>query len=99
MVRAAGARRHATTAGGDMKSETNEGFDQLLTVEQAAALLNVKPGWLYLQTRHGPKCPVPHLRIGRYVRFERAACWAGSQSSAWAAGERSPFDEPREPED
>jgi excisionase family DNA binding protein len=42
----------------------------LLNAEQAGALLNVPPGWVLAQARAGR---IPHVRLGRYVRFEEAA--------------------------
>ena len=41
----------------------------LLRPEQAAALLNVKPSWIYDAVRTGR---LPCLRVGRHVRFTRA---------------------------
>lgn len=47
--------------------------DKLLTVEEVADLLKVKTSWVY--DRISPKhCGrLPHIRLGRYVRFERSA--------------------------
>jgi len=39
-----------------------------LTVEEAATLLRVKISWLYERTRTNE---VPHLKIGKYLRFDR----------------------------
>ena len=39
-----------------------------LTVEEAADLLRVKISWLYERTRTNE---VPHLKIGKYLRFDR----------------------------
>ena len=48
-------------------------IDDLLTVEEVAALLKVKPSWVYerIRARRGEK--LPHVKLGHYVRFERAA--------------------------
>ncbi len=40
----------------------------LLDAGQAAALLNVPPSWLLAQARADR---IPHVRLGRYVRFHR----------------------------
>lgn len=42
----------------------------LLTADEVAALLRVTPGWVYAQTRADR---IPHVRLGRYVRFRRDA--------------------------
>lgn len=44
--------------------------DDLLTAEEVAALLRVTTGWVYAQTRSRR---IPHLRLGRYVRYRRQA--------------------------
>ncbi|HYL85799.1 MAG TPA: helix-turn-helix domain-containing protein [Candidatus Angelobacter sp.] len=56
------------TTGGEKKTA-----GQLLTVVQVAELLNVPVSWIYEHTR--PHCvrPIPHLKIGKYLRFSRAS--------------------------
>lgn len=44
--------------------------DVLLTAEEVAALLQVTCSWVYDQTR---RQRIPHLRLGRYVRYRREA--------------------------
>jgi excisionase family DNA binding protein len=46
------------------------GEDPLLTADQVAALLQVTPAWVYAETR---RRRIPHLRLGRYVRYRRSA--------------------------
>jgi excisionase family DNA binding protein len=41
----------------------------LLDAKQAAALLSVPASWLLAQARRDA---VPHVRLGRYVRFDAA---------------------------
>jgi excisionase family DNA binding protein len=41
---------------------------RLLDAEQAGQLLNVPASWMLAQARAGR---VPHVRLGRYVRFSR----------------------------
>lgn len=48
--------------------------DSLLTAAEVAALLRVTKAWVYAETRRGA---LPHVRLGRYVRYRRAAV------SAW----------------
>ena len=45
-----------------MKTET------LLTVQEMAKRINVPDSWIYQRTRLGQKA-IPHVRIGKYVRF------------------------------
>ena len=47
--------------------------DRLLTAEEVAELLAVPKGWPLEQARAGT---IPHLRLGRYVRFRREAVLA-----------------------
>jgi excisionase family DNA binding protein len=47
----------------------NDG-DELLTAEEVAAMLRMTPAWIYAQTR---KDALPHVRLGRYVRYRRSA--------------------------
>lgn len=49
--------------------------DHLLDAKQAGELLNLPPTWLMAEARRDR---VPHIRFGRYVRFDRA------QLLAWA---------------
>lgn len=51
----------------------------LLTAEEAAQRLSVPPSWLYTQAREN-KCP--HVRLGKYVRFDAEALdeWVREQA-------------------
>ena len=50
--------------------DTSLAADSLLTAEEVAALLQVTCAWVYAETR---RHRIPHLRLGRYVRYRRAA--------------------------
>lgn len=52
--------------------------DPLLRPEQAAALLAVKPSWIYEAVRTGR---MPCLRVGRHIRFTQAMLedWLAAQ--------------------
>jgi excisionase family DNA binding protein len=52
---------------------TPDSDDKLLTAEEVAAMLRMTPAWIYAQTR---KDALPHLRLGRYVRYRRSAITA-----------------------
>lgn len=48
-------------------------LDELLTVDDVAALLKVNKGWVYEHTRSRGKPHadrLPHIKLGKYVRFE-----------------------------
>ena len=49
--------------------------ERLLTAEEVGELLSVPTSWVREQTRR-PDGTIPHLRLGRYVRFEREAVLA-----------------------
>lgn len=49
---------------------------ELLTVDEVAALLKVSKSWVYehTRTRGTPRSGrLPHLKVGKYVRFEPRA--------------------------
>jgi excisionase family DNA binding protein len=49
---------------------------ELLTVDEVATLLKVSPSWVYEHTRSRgtPKAErLPHIKIGKYLRFEAGA--------------------------
>ena len=50
----------------------------LIDAKAAAALLNVPASWVLAQARQNR---IPHIRLGRYVRFEadELTSWARSQ--------------------
>lgn len=49
-------------------------MEEILTPEQLAQRLQVKPSWVYEQTRDraGSRSsdPLPHIKMGRYLRFD-----------------------------
>jgi hypothetical protein len=49
-------------------------METLMTIEEISELLRVPPSWIYGRT--APSCPpgerLPHLKLGRHLRFERA---------------------------
>ena len=50
--------------------------DELLTVEEVAVLLKVPQSWVYLHTRRRSKSRLPHIKIGKYLRFCEADVWS-----------------------
>jgi excisionase family DNA binding protein len=59
---------------------------RLMTAEQVAELIAVPPTWVYQEARADR---IPHVRLGRYVRFRPEAIRASSSSRRTAPGERS----------
>jgi excisionase family DNA binding protein len=57
--------------------------DPLLTAGQVGEFLGVPESWVRAQTRLPNGNAIPHLRLGRYVRFERDAV------VAWLEGQRA----------
>jgi excisionase family DNA binding protein len=44
--------------------------EDLLTADEVAELLRMTPAWVYAETRRNR---IPHIRLGRYCRYRRAA--------------------------
>jgi excisionase family DNA binding protein len=51
--------------------------DKLLTAGEVADLIRVTRSWVYAETRRNA---IPHLRLGRYVRYRRSAIEAWMQA-------------------
>ena len=49
---------------------------ELLTVDDLATLLRVPPSWVYQRTRCRGRDRLPHIKLGKYLRFEEAAVQA-----------------------
>ena len=52
---------------------TDPGVEELLTVDDVARLLKVSRNWVYERTRRRGTDRLPHIRIGKYLRFEETA--------------------------
>jgi excisionase family DNA binding protein len=46
--------------------------NQLLTVHEVAQLLHVPTSWVYERTRRRSSEQLPHVKLGKYLRFEEA---------------------------
>ncbi len=44
-------------------------MERLVDVQEMAAILGVPVSWLYQRTRLGTEA-IPHVRVGKYVRFD-----------------------------
>ena len=56
-----------------LPSTSTEDVDQLLTVDEVAALLRVPRSWVLRPTRQRSVQRLPFIKLGKYVRFEPAA--------------------------
>lgn len=45
---------------------------ELLTVKEAAQLLKVPTSWVYERCRASAADPLPHVKLGKYLRFYRS---------------------------
>jgi len=68
-------------AGSPNSAQASPLAEPLLDVETTAALLSVRPSWVYEAVRAGR---MPHLKIGRHVRFLR------SDLERWVLEQRQP---------
>jgi excisionase family DNA binding protein len=50
--------------------------EELLTVEELADRLKVPASWIYQRTRCRSRDRLPHIKIGKYLRFEEKAVQA-----------------------
>ena len=53
--------------------KAEESLDALLTVEEVAALLKVPKSWIYCKTRQRGLERLPHVKLGKYLRFDEQA--------------------------
>ena len=42
--------------------------DRLIDIKELAKILNVPVSWIYQRTRLGVEA-IPHIKVGKYVRF------------------------------
>lgn len=54
----------------------------LLTVNDLAKQLKVKPSWIYGETRKTGKGAIPRIKVGKYLRFdfEEVMAWIRKQN-------------------
>jgi excisionase family DNA binding protein len=46
-----------------------EDVEELMTVEEIAAFLKVHASWVYGHTRQRGRDQIPHIKVGKYLRF------------------------------
>jgi hypothetical protein len=54
-------------------------FFEVITAEELAKRWQVPASWVREQTRSRATDPIPHARLGRYVRF----CWGSPDLDRW----------------
>lgn len=59
--------------------EIHTGENELLTVSEVAALLKVPVSWVYGHVRHTGNGRIPHIKLGKYLRFQETAVRAWLQ--------------------
>jgi hypothetical protein len=67
-----------------MKTTEQQAFE-ILDAAQLAAKWGVPKTWVQDQTRSRALDPIPHVKLGRYTKFE----WYSPQLAAWWARRRS----------
>jgi excisionase family DNA binding protein len=74
-------------AGLERLGEELPGDADLLTADEVAAILRMTKAWVYTQTRADR---IPHVSLGRYVRYRRSAvlAWLGEIERGAVAGSR-----------
>ena len=50
-------------------SSVSSGTGALLTVHDVAGFLRVPPSWVYERTRRRGRDRMPHVKVGKYLRF------------------------------
>jgi excisionase family DNA binding protein len=80
------ARAMKTTS---LSPESSRDPGDLLTAEEVAAVLRVTAAWVYAETRSHR---IPHLRLGRYVRYRRETLdeWIAQVESSSTSRSSSP---------
>ncbi len=57
-------------------------FDEVMTVSEIAAFLKVPVSWVYERTRRTGIEKIPHVKLGKYLRF------SASEVKAWLLQQR-----------
>lgn len=50
-------------------------MEKLLTVKELSGLLKVPASWIYARTARGSEKVIPHVRVGKYIRFTEHEVW------------------------
>ena len=52
--------------------DLSEWNSDLMTIAEIARVLHVPVSWVYERTRRRGKEQIPHIKLGKYLRFEMA---------------------------
>ena len=63
------------------------GNNELLTIEEMAELLKVKPSWIYFRTMQTGANAIPRIKLGKYLRFQPEAVLQWARKTYGAANE------------
>jgi excisionase family DNA binding protein len=47
-------------------------MEKLIAINEMAKILGVPVTWIYDRTRSGIRDPLPHYKLGKYIRFSEA---------------------------
>ncbi|MFC1799304.1 helix-turn-helix domain-containing protein [Candidatus Eisenbacteria bacterium] len=50
-------------------------MERLLTVKDLSVLLKVPESWIYARTAPSTENAIPHMRVGKYIRFTESEVW------------------------
>jgi excisionase family DNA binding protein len=78
------AARRSLGAAAEPTPGGRAGMDALLTADEVAELLQVTKAWVYAETRAKR---IPHVPLGRYVRYRRTAVLQWIEALERGAGE------------
>jgi excisionase family DNA binding protein len=56
-----------------LATNNDNGTGTLLTVKEVAERWQVSPSWVYGRTRRRGRDQLPHLKLGKYLRFDERA--------------------------
>ncbi len=59
---------------------------ELIDVNELARRLSIPRTWIYDRTRQGASDPIPHLKLGKYVRFD----WESPELRQWVKSHLCP---------
>jgi hypothetical protein len=58
---------------GGARMQLNEQNSDLMTIADIARVLNVRVSWVYERSRRRGNERIPHIKLGKYLRFELPA--------------------------
>ena len=68
-MQAGGSNAVQSSSSEQNRAGTAEYLLDLMTVDEIASALRVSPSWVYERVRRRGKDKMPHLKVGKYLRF------------------------------